>query len=202
MDKAFHIDAKTMKRLLATPDKRSKQGLRDRAVLLLLSLGLRRGEVCALNHLDFDTLGWLHVRTLKKGMPRKVRLTEEIVHAIEAYRQSKKNGKQQIENREALFHTLGKHGPWPMKRLTPMAVNGILSRALRRAGVHGQRITPHSFRHNCATTSLRRGVDLKTIQVMLGHRSIATTSMYLHALDLDAAFTGLPWLKKKGGAAA
>ncbi len=204
MDKAFHIDAKTMKRLLDTPDRRSKQGLRDKAVLLLLSLGLRRGEVCALNHNDFDALGWLHVRTLKQGLPRKVRLTPEIVAAIESYRQNKQKWHHQVENREALFHTLGKHGPWPRKRLTPMAVNGLLTRALRSAGVNGQNITPHSFRHNCATTSLRQGVDLKTIQMMLGHRSIATTSMYLHAQNLDAAFEGWPWLKKnkKGGAAA
>jgi len=202
MDKAFFVDGKTMRKILAAPDKRSRQGLRDRAVLFLLSLGLRRGEVCALNHNDFDALGWLHVRTLKQGLPRKVRLTEDIVAAIEAYRQNKQKWQHQVEDREALFHTLGKHGPWARKRLSAMAVNGILNRALRSAGVNGQRITPHSFRHNCATTSLRRGVDLKTIQVMLGHRSIATTSMYLHALDLDAAFEGLPWLKKKGGAAA
>ncbi len=204
MDKAFVVDDKTMRKILAAPDKRSRQGLRDRAILLVLSLGLRRQEVCNLNHIDFDTLGWLNVRTVKQGLPRKVRLTEEIVQAVEAYRQNKQKWQHQVEDREALFHTLGKHGPWARKRLSAMAVNGILKRALRSAGVNGRKITPHSLRHSMATTSLRRGVDLKTIQMMLGHRSIATTSMYLHAQNLDAAFEGLPWLKqnKKGGAAA
>ena len=88
MDKAFVVEEKTMRKILAAPDQRSRQGMRDKAVLLLLSLGLRRQEVCNLNHNDFDTLGWLHVRTVKQGLPRKVRLTEEITSAIESYRQS------------------------------------------------------------------------------------------------------------------
>ncbi len=202
MAKAFVIDQKIMRRILQNPDKRSKQGLRDYAVLLVLSLGLRRQEVCNLNHGHFDPgLGYLYIMTLKHGKNRTIKLTAEIVAAIEAYRASKQNGTQRMENVEALFHTTGKFGPWPMKRLTPMAINGLVNRVLKKAGVNGQRITPHSFRHNCATTMLRQGRDLKTIQQVLGHRSIATTSMYLHALDVDAAFTGLPWLKKKRGAA-
>ncbi len=200
MEKAFHIDAKIMKRILTKTDKRSKQGWRDRAVLFLLSLGLRRGEICALNDVDFDCTGSLNVRTLKKGKPRKVKLTPEIVMAIQTYQETK-NNKKPMQDPEALFHTLGKHGPHESRRLSPMAVNGLLAKVLKKAGVNGQRITPHSFRHSCATHMLRQGRDLKTVQTVLGHKSIATTSMYLHALDVDAAFEGLPWLKK-GGAAA
>jgi len=199
MDKAFVVEEKTMRKILAAPDQRSRQGMRDKAVLLLLSLGLRRQEVCNLNHNDFDTLGWLHVRTVKQGLPRKVRLTEEITSAIESYRQSK-NGKKPLLDEAALFHSLGRHGPWKQKRLSPMVVNGIVSKALKKAGVNGQRITPHSFRHSMATTSLRRGVDLRTVQAMLGHKSISSTAQYLHAMNTADAFSSLPWLKrnKKG----
>ena len=81
-DKAHFIDSKTMKRLLDNPDKRSKQGLRDYPILLLLSLGLRRQELCGLNRDDFDRTGWLQVRTVKQGVTRKVKLTPEIVKVV------------------------------------------------------------------------------------------------------------------------
>ncbi len=195
MDKAFVISPKTMKDLLDNPDKRSKQGLRDFPILLLLSLGLRRGEVCALDLADFDRTGWLQVRTTKKGMPRKVRLTAEIVAAIEGYRASRENGKKPMQDDHSLFSTLGKFGPWPMRRITPMCINGLVNRAVKKAGIK-ENVTPHSFRHNCATTMLRQGRDLKTVQTVLGHRSIQTTSMYLHSMDVSEAFEDLPWLRK------
>jgi len=201
--KAYFVDRRTMKRLLEVPDRRSKQGRRDRAVLLVLSLGLRRQELCNLDVADLDReSGYLKVRTLKKGIPRSIKLTPEIVEALQSYGQSK-NGKKPLHDPEALFHGLAKHGPWPMRRLTPMAVNGIIKRAVKKAGV-AQNITPHSLRHSCATHMLRQGRDLKTVQMVLGHRNLATTSLYLHAMDVDEAFEGLPWLKKarKGGKAA
>ena len=195
MDKATVIDTKIVKRLLNKPDRRSKQGLRDRAVLFLLSVGLRRGEVCNLNLEDFNPAGWMRVRTTKQGKPRRVKLTPEIVTAIETYRTSRQNWKKPSHDSDALLLTMGKFGPYPARRITPMVINCLVAKALREAGINGERITPHSFRHNCATTMLRQGRDLKTVQTVLGHRSIGTTSMYLHALDVDAAFEGLPWLR-------
>lgn len=197
MGKVFFVEGKIMKRLLQNPDERSKMGRRDRAILLLLSLGLRRAELCNLNVEDFDPeSGYLRIRTLKRGKNRSIKLTPQIVGAIQAYQASKRNGKKPLHDPESLFHTTGKFGPYQMRRLSPLRVNVIVSRAVKREGIR-EHITPHSFRHSMATTSLRRGVDLRTVQAMLGHRSITSTAQYVHAMNTDAAFQGLPWLAKK-----
>ncbi len=196
-DKAYFIEHKLIRRLLNAPDKRSKKGQRDRPVLQLLSLGLRRSEVCALNVADFDPTGSLNVRTAKKGKPRRVKLTPEIVEAIQVYRSSIQNWKKPSHDPDALFRTMGKFGPYKSCRLTRPTINVIVKAAVRKVGANGQNITPHSFRHAAATHSLRQGVDLATVQKMLGHCDIKTTSGYLHAMNTDNAFVSLPWLKKK-----
>ncbi len=193
MHKVKVIDPKVVKRILNTPDQRSRQGKRDKAVLSVLARGLRRQEVCNLNNVDFDPhAGYIRVRTIKKGKDRSVKLPPEVVATLQAYRQTKNGHGKVLHDPEALFHSLGKHGPHEMRRLSPMAVNGIVAKALGKARV-SDHITPHSLRHSLATTMLRQGRDLATIQHALGHRNISTTSQYLHAMNLDAAFTELPF---------
>ncbi len=80
MGKVFFVEGKIMKKLLGEPDRRTRQGLRDRCILLLLSLGLRRGEVCGLNVSDFNPQsGHIEVKTLKRGKNRTLKLAPEIV---------------------------------------------------------------------------------------------------------------------------
>ena len=197
MGKVCFVDGKIMKRLLEQPDERSRMGKRDRAILLLLSLGLRRAEVCNLNVGDFDPQeGYVRVKTLKRGKPRSLKLTPEIVQAIQAYQASKGNGKRPIHDPEALFHTTAKYGPYQMRRLSPLRVNVLVARAVKRAGIR-EHITPHSLRHSMATHMLRQGRDLKTIQEALGHRALQTTANYLIAANLNEALESLPWLGKK-----
>ncbi len=176
MDKAKHVDPKILRRILNIPDQRSRQGRRDKAVLSVLARGLRRQELCNLNVDDLDPeSGYLRVRTLKKGKDRVVKLPRDVVEGIQAYLKTKNGNSKVPHDPDALFHTLAKHGPHEMRRLSPMSVNGILTKALKKAGVNGH-ITPHSFRHNLATTMLRQGRDLKTIQEAMGHRALSTTS--------------------------
>ena len=66
MSKVVEVSGKVMKKLLGEPDLRSSQGKRDRSILLLLSLGLRRGEVCGLNVEDFNP----ETRTLMVRSPQ------------------------------------------------------------------------------------------------------------------------------------
>jgi site-specific recombinase XerD len=64
--------------------------------------------------------------------------------------------------------------------MTPVAVKWILRRAMKAAKLTAY-VTPHSFRHNFASKLLRSGADLKSVQDLLGHRSIQSTQVYLHS---------------------
>jgi site-specific recombinase XerD len=55
----------------------------------------------------------------------------------------------------------------------------VLDKVVREAGID-KRVTPHTFRHTCATHLLDSGVDVRSVQVMLGHHSIKSTARYLH----------------------
>ncbi|KKW37013.1 MAG: Tyrosine recombinase XerD [Candidatus Uhrbacteria bacterium GW2011_GWC2_53_7] len=69
------------------------------------------------------------------------------------------------------------HGP-----LTPRSIQRIVENAAREAGIT-KRITPHVLRHTYATTLLRNGADIRSVQAMLGHSSIMTTQIYTHVTD-------------------
>ncbi|MCR4293830.1 MAG: tyrosine-type recombinase/integrase [Candidatus Kuenenia sp.] len=81
-----------------------------------------------------------------------------------------------------LFFTLGEHGKCDVRPLTHKAVDCLLRR-VKRAALIAKRITPHTTRHTFATTLLDKGVDLKTVQELLGHSHIRTTEKYLHTTD-------------------
>ena len=81
-----------------------------------------------------------------------------------------------------LFYTLGEHGNCAVQPLTHKAVDCLLRR-VRKDALITKRITPHTTRHTFATTLLDKGVDLKTVQELLGHSHIRTTEKYLHTSD-------------------
>lgn len=138
------------------------------AVLLMLSVGLRVGELVRLRPSDYDPdSGGLHVR----GKGRR----ERRVFVID----------------RRLATLLGRlaHRP-PTASLCGPAGRGWTTQAARRelrvfaaaAGVN-RRVTPHMLRHTCATLLLEDGVDLRVLQRLLGHENIATTALYAHVGD-------------------
>ena len=188
------LETPEIKTLLSTPDRRTLQGLRDVAVLLVLvEGGLREGEVCSLLVSNLQPLQGrpcLHFESLKKRSGRRVLrvvpLTPRTAGAILAYWRREYRTTAPDET-FPMFRTLGQRGPYPKGPLSPKAVDGLVAKAVRRAGIE-KRITPHSLRHSCATHLLRGGADLETVRDLLGHSSIATTARYLHAsLDRNAA---------------
>lgn len=166
-----------VERLLQGPDVGSYLGLRDRAMMeLLYSSGLRISELVGLNRGDLR-LGALEIRVRGKGKKeRVVPITRIAARWVKNYlenpwRWEKSEEHHPEQDREAVF--LNRWG----KRITTRSVNRSFAGYLKQAGL-SEEITPHTVRHTIATHWLENGMDLKTIQVLLGHSSLSTTTIY------------------------
>jgi integrase/recombinase XerD len=168
--------------ILRIPDRRTLQGKRDYAILLtLLTTGLRKAEICALKVKGLKTYrNQAIIDVIGKGNKfRRIPLKGETLIAIQDYLKAGKNG---TDPSHPLFRTLGKHGPYEQAGLTPKAVDCLVKMAANMALIR-KRIHPHVMRHTFATTLLDKGVDLKTVQDLMGHSHIRTTERYLHSTD-------------------
>lgn len=168
------LDIDEVERLLDAPDVRDATGLRDKAMLeTLYACGLRVSELISLKVEDLDlAAGFL--RCVGKGdKERVVPIGETAAEWIRAYVEGGR-GKHVSEHRsEYLFLTkLGK----PMSRVMFWKIIGKYA----RIAAITKPITPHVLRHSFATHLLERGADLRSLQEMLGHASIATTQIYTH----------------------
>ncbi len=130
--------------------------------------GLRLSEALHLRAEDVDSQRMaLRVRLGKGGKDRYAPLSGTLLGRLREYwKQCRPSG--------WLFP--GREGGSP---LTHSSVQRVCKRAALRAGL-SKRVSPHTLRHSFATHLLEAGTDLKTIQVLLGHRSLNTTSVYLH----------------------
>lgn len=148
--------------------------LRDKAVVLLLArLGLRAGEVAALQLQDID---WHNARIAVRGKPRRrdwLPLTQEIGDAILAYLQ---NGRSPLATTELFTTDIA-----PLRPLSRIAVKCLVNRALDRAGVESPYRGAHILRHSAATAMLRHGVSLAGVGTVLRHTSPAMTAHYAKA---------------------
>jgi len=168
--------------ILRLPDRRTLQGKRDYAILLtLLTTGLRKAEICGLKIGDLKTYrNQAIIDVIGKGKKfRRIPLHSGTLLAIKDYLKATENG---IDPDHSLFQTLGKHGPYQERSLTPRAVDCLIKSMARKALIQ-KRIHPHVMRHTFATTLLDNGNDLKTVQTLMGHSHIRTTERYLHSTD-------------------
>jgi site-specific recombinase XerD len=168
--------------ILRVSDLRTRPGKRDFAVILtLLTTGLRKSEICNLHVRDIKTYRNQPVLDVigKGGKPRRIPLKIKALRAIQDYWKTGKNG---ADPDHPIFSTLGKHGPHPVVPLTPRAVDCLIKRVSKKALIR-KRVTPHTMRHTFATHLLDAGVDLRTVQGLLGHSHIRTTERYLHSSD-------------------
>ncbi len=157
----------------ALPD--TPAGRRDRAILeLLYGAGLRVGELVAVD-LDDIKLGQRLVRVRGKGRKeRVVPFGRQAAAAIRAYLPERARWRRRAaDDADPLF--VNQRGG----RLSERSVRRILDAAVARtARLH--RLHPHALRHAFATHLLEAGMDLRAIQELLGHASLATTQVYTH----------------------
>ncbi|MGH9627146.1 MAG: site-specific integrase [Bryobacteraceae bacterium] len=174
-----YLQPEDVERLIASCDRASAVGWRDRAILLLLArFGLRAGDVVHLRLSDIDWKGaWIHV--CGKGRRHtRLPLTQEVGEAIVTYL---KKGRPRT-NTDTLFVRC--HAPFCA--FSSSAVSHIVDKAFRRAGVaRPGRGAAHLLRHSLATSMLRQGASLEDIAPVLSHRSIETTDIYAK-VDINA----------------
>lgn len=142
--------------------------LKHKAIIVLLySCGLRVGELIGLRLNDIDSKRMVvHVRLGKGAKDRQLPLCKSTLKLLRKYY-------RHYKPREFLFN--GQSAP----QYTATSIRAVLKRTALKAGV-SKNVKPHALRHSYATHLLEAGVDLRIIQVLLGHSSSRTTEIYTH----------------------
>ena len=163
-------------KLLLAPPSDVVAGLRDRAILeTMYSAGLRVSELVAVRDGDLDRDEQI-VRVRGKGRKERISpLGSYAIKAIAAYE------KKRV--RDPKTEALGRDAPVFVNRfgriLTTRSVGRMLEKHIAVVGLDS-RTSPHTLRHSFATHLLDRGADIRSVQELLGHKSLATTQIYTH----------------------
>lgn len=152
---------------------RAAPSIKHRAVFTLLyGAGLRIAELLALTPADIDSRRMvLHVRNTKARRDRILPLSPRALQTLRDY------WKQCRPQSPWLFPGKNRH-----HQMTRTAVSIAIRRAARNAGIR-KRVYPHLLRHTFATHLLELGTDLRTVQILLGHRSLSSTAHYTHLTE-------------------
>jgi site-specific recombinase XerD len=170
-----------------------KNAVRDYCILtLFLNCGLRISELVGLNRTD---VRGDQIRVLGKGNKERVLyLNEACQRALEDWL-TVRSGLTLIDQ-NALFVTLQNR-----KRISKAAVHKLVKKHLSAAGLDSTQYSSHKLRHTAATLMLQNGVDVRTLQEVLGHDNLNTTQIYTHvdsdALRVAAKASPLSEVKKK-----
>ncbi|CAN2210191.1 XerD Site-specific recombinase XerD [Candidatus Nanopelagicaceae bacterium] len=169
-------DAKVAMDSLATraAEEETPISLRDVAMVeMLYASGARVAELCGLDlgDIDYDRQT---IRVLGKGnKERTIPLGNPAMRALDAYLKDARDSLKNTQSANAVF--LGARG----KRIDQRTVRTVVYNALQ--AIEGiERMGPHALRHSAATHLLEGGADLRTVQEILGHASLATTQIYTH----------------------
>lgn len=166
-----------LEKLFAAPDTATVPGLRDRAVLhTLFSTGMRIAELVALNRDQVRVTPGakeLELSIIGKGRrARTVYFSATALHWLGAYLHSRHD-----QDKALFVNYRARRGA--LRRLSPRAIERMIKRYAVVSGLPVS-TTPHVMRHSFATDLLSQGVDLRTIQEFLGHKSIVATQIYAH----------------------
>jgi len=165
--------------LLAVANNRDKNSPRDLCIItLFLNCGVRLSELCSINiaNIKGDTLTVIG----KGNKERTIYLNKASIKAINKYLVVRNEIADKVhgEDKEALFIS-GKY-----RRINKRTVERIIKKYVGAAGLDTDKYTPHKLRHTSATLLHKHGgVDVKTLQEILGHENVSTTQIYVHVDD-------------------
>ncbi len=166
----------------AVPDGDEISHLRDRAILeLLYSSGLRVSELIGLNRDHVNTTRREFTVRGKGQKDRPVFISKSAATRLELYLRAR------TDSLIPLFLSYSRNTQAPStsgdyRRLNQRSVQRMVAKYARLAGIT-KRVSPHTMRHSFATDLLMNGADIRSVQSMLGHSSIATTQVYTHVTD-------------------
>jgi site-specific recombinase XerD len=177
------IDQRQAARLLSACDRRTAVGRRDFAVLtLLLRLGLRAGEVAAL---ELGDVGWRHGEILVRGKGGRVERLPLPVDVGQALAGWLRHGRPRCSSPRVFTTLLA-----PRQELSRKGVSAIVHRAALRSGVV---VTAHRLRHTAASRLLQSGASLPEVGQVLRHASILSTAIYAKVDHAALSAVARPW---------
>ena len=150
--------------------------IKHRAILTLAyTTGLRRNELLGLKlpHIDYDR-NQIRVVEGKGRKHRMVPVPDSVLSLLKVYCEA-------YRPKEYLF---AGYGDEPGKQYSATSFTNIVKRAARKAGIT-KTVSPHVLRHSFASHMLEQGLNLKALQLIMGHHSMRTTAVYLHVTNFD-----------------
>lgn len=173
------LSPQEMDDILRQPDVKTPLGLRDKAMLeLLYATGIRESELISLNMGSINFEAEFLTVTGKGGRERIVPVGDYALNAIKEYLKFSRNQLcKDITERTLFLNPVGK----PISR---MGIWKIIRKYALMAGITRE-VSPHVFRHSCATHMLEGGAGIMAVQEMLGHADVSTTQIYTHLTTKD-----------------
>ena len=136
---------------------------------------MRLSELVSININDIEFSEW-KLNVIGKGnKERTIYLNKACVKAIEEYLAVKPQGKKDLQNSDKALFLSERH-----TRISKRTVQYVVERELTKAGLDTKKYSVHKLRHTAATLMYQNGVDIRALQVLLGHESISTTEIYTH----------------------
>jgi integrase/recombinase XerD len=172
-----YLTAEEVDALLAAPDRTLWIGRRDHALLTVaIQTGLRVSELTALRCQEVQLATGPHVRTIGKGRKQRATpLTTETVAVIRAWLQERRG-----EPEDPVFPT-GRGRPLSRDAIALLVTKHTETASRSCTTLNAKSVSPHVLRHTAAMNLLRAGVDSTVIALWLGHESVETTQIYIHA---------------------
>jgi site-specific recombinase XerD len=166
---------------------RAIKNIRHRAILMTAyAAGLRVSEVVALRVEDIDSQRMvIRVRQAKGRKDRYVMLSPRLLDLLREYWKARRR-QPNVRSSPWLFP-----GQDPTRPMTSKSVHAACKAVCEASGL-SKRVTVHTLRHSFATHLLEAGTDIRTIQVLLGHRNIKTTALYTHVSTATLEATHSP----------